>query len=312
VTGTTLAALRRGLEGHGYVTRTHVPSSDARFADGLRYRFEIPSCEGPRVFEAVLDEARERGVPVRRVSQGSGVMLLDDAELDEMARLGHAEGVEVSLFIGPRAAWEPGVLAHVNDIPAGAIRGSQGLAACMAEALRAAEHGIRSLLVADLGLLALLAAMKEAGELPRDLVLKVSALLPIANPATARTLEQLGAGTLNVVSDIALESLSEVRAATSLPLDLYVESPDDMGGMVRLYEVPELIRVGAPLYVKLGLRNAPGIYPTGLHLGDTPASMGRERVRRAAHCMRLIEELAPELVDGRGDATPEDLAIPTV
>jgi hypothetical protein len=81
---------------------------------------------------------------------------------------------------------------------------------------------------------------------------------------------------------------------------------------VRLYEVPELIRVGAPLYVKLGLRNAPGIYPTGVHLGDTPARMARERVRRAAHCMRLIKELAPELLEGRGDASPEDLAIPTV
>ena len=33
------------------------PMSDARFADGLRYRIEIPSVEGPRVLEAVLDEA---------------------------------------------------------------------------------------------------------------------------------------------------------------------------------------------------------------------------------------------------------------
>ena len=61
--------------------------SDARFADGVRYRIEIPSVEGPDVMRAVLDEARTRDVPVRRVSQGSGVMMLTDAEITEMARL---------------------------------------------------------------------------------------------------------------------------------------------------------------------------------------------------------------------------------
>ena len=62
--------------------------SSARFADGLRYRIEIPSVEGPAALRAVLEEADARSVPVRRVSQGSGVMMLTDAEIAEMARLG--------------------------------------------------------------------------------------------------------------------------------------------------------------------------------------------------------------------------------
>ena len=62
--------------------------SDARFADGLRYRIEIPSVEGPEVLRAVLEEADARDVPVRRVSQGSGVMMLTDAEISAMAKLG--------------------------------------------------------------------------------------------------------------------------------------------------------------------------------------------------------------------------------
>ena len=32
--------------------------SELRFADGLRYRIEIPSVEGPGVMRAVLEEAR--------------------------------------------------------------------------------------------------------------------------------------------------------------------------------------------------------------------------------------------------------------
>ena len=82
--------------------------SEARFADGLRYRIEIPSVEGPEVLRAVLDEADERGVAVRRVSQGSGVMMLTDAEISEMAAIGAERGVEVSLFLGPRGAWDAG------------------------------------------------------------------------------------------------------------------------------------------------------------------------------------------------------------
>jgi hypothetical protein len=300
-----------GKLGYGRVDQA-LPESTHRFSDGARYRFEIPSCEGPQVLEAVLDEAGKHGVAVRRVSQGSGVMMLSDAELDEMVKVGAAEKIEISLFIGPRAGWETGGFAQANSLAAGAIRGNEGLRWGMAEALRAAEHGIRSLLVADLGLLTVLDGMRKAGDLPADMIFKVSVMTPVANAATARTLDSLGAGTLNLVSDMPVTHVSEVRAATTKPIDLYVESPDDMGGFVRLYEVPELIRVAAPIYVKLGLRNAPGIYPTGLQLGETPANMGRERVRRAAHCMRMIAELAPELVEGAGDENPEDLAIPVV
>ena len=66
------------------------------------------------------------------------------------------------------------------------------------------------------------------------------------------------------------------------------------------------------MYVKLGLRNAPNIYPSGLHLVDLAIKLGRERVRRAELVLRLLAERAPELVEGRGDPEPLDLAIPQV
>ena len=85
-----------------------LPASDKRFPDGAQYRVEIPSVEGPRALAAVLEEAETRRVRVHRISQGSGIMLLTDAEIREMARLGAEAPVEVSLFVGPRAAWETG------------------------------------------------------------------------------------------------------------------------------------------------------------------------------------------------------------
>jgi hypothetical protein len=284
--------------------------SDARFADGLRYRIEIPSVEGPRVLEAVLEEAERRSVPVRRVSQGSGVMMLTDDEIRDLARLGADAGVEVSLFLGPRGAWDVGGQALATAAAGGVARGKAGVESSLAEVRRGLALGIRSFLVADLGVLATLGAMRRSGELPASLVLKTSVLLPCANAATARALEELGASTINVATDLSPEDLGQLRGACTAPLDVYVEAPDDQGGFVRFYEVPEMIRRAAPLYVKLGLRNAPNIYPSGLHLEDLAVKLGRERVRRAELVLRLLEEQAPELVEGRGADTPADLGIP--
>jgi hypothetical protein len=279
--------------------------SEARFADGLRYRIEIPSVEGPAVLRAVLEEAATRNVPVRRISQGSGVMMLTDGEIAQMAELGAEHGIEVSLFLGPRGAWDPGGQSFAA--------GAGGLAAiewCVAEVRRGLALGIRSFLVADVGVLATLGRMKRDGELPPSLVLKTSVLLPCANPETARVLEQLGATTINVSTDLSPAELSELRGACTTPLDVYVEVPDDQGGFVRFYEVPEMIGAASPIYVKLGLRNAPNIYPVGLHLQDVAVKLGRERVRRAELVLRLLRERAPDLVEGRGDDRPSDLGIP--
>ena len=284
--------------------------SDARFADGLRYRIEIPSVEGPKVLAAVLEEAEQRSVPVRRVSQGSGVMMLTDAEIRELAELGASAGVEVSLFLGPRGAWDTGGQSLVTTAAGGVARGDTGVADSVAEVTRGVALGIRSFLVADLGILRVLGELRRAGELPASLVLKTSVLLPCANAATARTLDELGATTINVSTDLSAAELGELRAACTAPLDVYVEVPDDQGGFVRFYEVPEIVRLAAPVYVKLGLRNAPNIYPSGLHLEDLAVKLGRERVRRAELVLRLLEERAPELVEGRGDDQPPDLGIP--
>ena len=54
-----------------------------------------------------------------------------------------------------------------------------------------------------------------------------------SNPPALRVLERLGATTVNVPSDMTLAQLAEMRAASSLPIDLYVEAPDGLGGVVR-------------------------------------------------------------------------------
>jgi hypothetical protein len=275
-----------------------LPSSTKRFADGGQYRVEIPSCEGPKAFDAVCAAADEHAVPIHRVSQGSGIMLLTDDEIRRMVARGRERGTEVCLFVGPRANWDAGVQASsaAGRVLGCALRGSDQLAFGIEDVRRGLDFGIRSVLVADLGQLMILGAMKQAGDLPRDFVLKVSVTLAAANAATARVLEDLGATSINLPVDLSLPQIAAIRSAIDVAIDFYVEAPDDFGGTVRYYEIPELVRVAAPIYLKFGLRNAPGIYPAGQHLEGAVLALSRERVRRAALGLGMLRRYAPEAI----------------
>lgn len=152
--------------------------------------------------------------------------------------------------------------------------------ACVEDALRATGLGVKCLLVADEGVLWTLHRLREQGVLPADTTFKVSALIGPVNPASFAVFEQLGADSINIPSDLTLAQFTEIRRVSRAPMDLYIEAPDDLGGYVRMYEVAELIRRGAPLYLKFGLAKSPGIYPYGQHLRELALSTAKERVRR--------------------------------
>ncbi len=268
-----------------------LPVSAKRFPDGAQYRIEIPSVEGPEPFRAVLEAAKEHELRIHRISQGSGMMLLTDAEIEEMVARGQEHDIEVCLFVGPRAAWDIGiqVTAPSGRVVSGALRGADQLVYAIEDVRRGVELGVRSILAADIGQLWLLGRMKRSGELPDDLGIKASISFPVANPATARLLEDLGVTTMNLPIDLSLAQIAAIRHAVEVPLDIYVEGADDFGGAVRYYEVPDLVRVAAPVHLKFTVRNAPGIYPSGEHLGAVAVATARERVRRAAIGMAMLE-----------------------
>jgi hypothetical protein len=264
--------------------------SPLRFPDGAHYRVEIPSVEGPRCLEAVLREAAHLDVPVARVSQGTGIGLLTDSELKDMVDLAAEAGVELSLFARPCAAWDTSAMARSPSgaVVAASARGQDQLVAVIDEIRRAADLGVRSVLIADIGVLAVFARLREGGALPADMSAKVSVMLPAANPAAARAMAAMGAGTLNLPTDLTLPQIAAIRAAVDIPLDIYIESPDNLGGFVRHYELPRLVTVAAPVYAKFGLRNAPDVYPAGSHLEDTVVALSKERVRRARLALDLL------------------------
>jgi hypothetical protein len=281
-----------------------LPESERRFPDGGQFRVEIPSVEGPAAFRAVLAAGREHGIRIHRISQGSGIMLQTDAEIEEMVALGAEHDVEVCLFVGPRASWDVGVQATASSgaVAAGALRGADQLVYGIEDVVRAVGLGLRSVLVADVGQLWVLGRMKRSGVLPGDLILKSSVSLPVANPATARLLEDLGVTTINLPIDLTLPQVAAIRAAVDVPLDVYVEGADDFGGTVRYYEVPDLVRVAAPVHLKFTVRNAPGIYPSGRHLETVALTTAQERVRRAAIGVAMLRRYYGTAVESTSSA----------
>lgn len=259
------------------------------FPDGGTWRVEIPSVEGPEALGVVLKEAARLDVPIHRISQGSGVWMLSDAEITEMVETAAERDIELCLFTGPRGTWDTGASVRTDSRGAGLrARGHDAVAGCVEDALRATELGVKCLLVADEGVLWTLHRARTAGIIPADTTLKVSALIGPVNPAAYAVYERLGADSLNVPSDLTLAHLTEIRRVSGAPMDMYVEAPDDLGGYIRMYEIAELIRRGAPLYLKFGLAKAPAIYPYGAQLRDVTLDTARERVRRGRLALDLL------------------------
>jgi hypothetical protein len=223
-------------------------------------------------------------------------MLMTDAEISEMLDLGRKAGIEVNLFIGPRATFDIGaqVFSTAGKSLGLSLRGADQLVFAMEDVKRGVRLGLRSVLVSDIGILQIVANMRAAGDLPIDLIIKTSVMMAPTNPASARIIELLGANTINIPSDLTIPQISAIRAAIDTPIDFYVEAPDNIGGFLRYYDIPELIRVASPIYLKFGLRNSPDVYPSGTHLENTVIALSRERVRRAEMAKEMIARYCPE------------------
>ncbi|PPA68478.1 U32 family peptidase [Jeotgalibacillus proteolyticus] len=289
------------LQDMGYLSseRIKLPTSEKRFPDGGQYRIEIPSIEGPAVMEALLNELKFKKQKVHRISQGSGIMMLLDEEINKMCALAKEHDVELSLFVGPRGTWDisAGTLTPNGKMQALKHEGVNQLIYALEDLLRGAELGLRGALIADEGLLKVANELKKQGKLPKDFVFKISAQLMVTNPVTAKLLVEMGASTINLPSSLSIEKLYEIREAVDVPFDIYVETPDSLGGFLRYYEIPEMIRVLSPVYLKMGMRNHPDVYPTGKHLEQLNISLAKERVKRLQLSREMISRYYPAAIE---------------
>ena len=292
-----------------------LPSSTKRFPDGCHWRVEISGVERPSTLQALIEESKKRDVPVHRlISTVMGSTLLPRDELTEFAELAAEAEMEVIITPGPRAPWDVG---RQVATPEGALsgiryRGSDQLSYVIADIMRSIELGFRGFLVIDEGLLWLLNELRAKGDIPDDVIFKVSIYAGHGSAAGAKLVESLGAATFNPLCDLSLPQFASIRRASGIPLDIHILIAESFGGNTRFYDAPEMARVLSPCYFKL--EPGPACAATGAAIykpwvdAGMLADWAREKVKYAQIIRELIQENNPSLkMSAKG---PADLAIP--
>lgn len=278
--------------------------SELKFPDGAQYRFEVPGIQKPDTMASLLDASQHYDVNIHRVTQTKGIMLLTDFEIEKMVEIAKKSRIELFLSVGPRATYDTSASAQTKE---GArigyrLRGYDNLVYALKDVKRAAELGVRGIVVYDEGLLWVLGKMREAGELPKNMHFKISAHAGHGNPASAKLMEELGADSFNPVRDLQLNMIAAIRAAINISIDLHTENPQSSGGFIRHYEVPDIIRAAAPVYLKTGGAIAKQ------HSWETSPKEANERMRQVYLVQNMIERYYPDAIISKLGA--KDLAIP--
>lgn len=323
----TLEEIREAMEKTGLRVINpwkHLPTSGKTFPDGAHYRVEISGIESTEIFEATVEEAENLGVSFHRsISLVRGSSLYTTRELEHFAQVASDKKVEVVITPGPRAFWDTGrQIATPEGILSGfKLRGNESMAHNIHSIMRCYDIGFRAYLVWDTGLLVTLKNLKEIGEIPDDMIFKISIFEGEANAAGVRELKPQGATTFNPIADLSPEMLAEMRAVTDLPMDIHIMLWDSMGGYNFMYFTPEIARVLSPCYFKMEPGPGFNMYkPWGSPKGGLE-ELGRFKMRCIRNIIELVNEkrpklkvsssdwkMDPEIIDSQG--VPEDLRIP--
>ena len=297
------------LESRGLPTNDGHALDDSphRFSDGAHFRIEVPTINNPIALKSLIEHSSRLGVTINRISITYGVMRYLDSEITEILSLAADNGIEAFMMVGPRATLDIGAQAHIKTLNAQHVayrlRGTDALSYGLEDAFRAIDLGCRGIIACDEGLLWALNDMRSAGELPADLQLKASVLLGVTNILSFRRIEEDGADSINIQRDMPLAMISGFRKASALPMDIHANNPEQTGGFVRTYDVPEMVRVAAPLYVKTGN------VAVSHHSIMVDDGAGLRMAREIALSVQHIEKYLPEAIQSKpgaaGTAVPQ-------
>lgn len=270
----------------------NLPTSQKRFSDGAQYRFEVPGIQGPGTMKTLLEELEKYQIAIHRVTQTKGIMSLTDEDIDKMVNLARQYEVDLILAIGPRATTDTSASVHTEEGQRMGyrLRGQEQIVRAIEDVKRAARIGCRSFLVYDEGCLWALNQLRKEGGIPANCKFKVSAHTGHGNPCSAKLMESIGANSFNPVRDIQLQMLAALRAAIDIPIDIHTENPKSSGGFIRHYEVPEMIRVAAPIYLKTGGSVA------ATHSWESTDADAKKRAKQIFLVKRVIDSYYPEAI----------------
>ena len=286
--------IRRMIERQGIAARDRydLPASEKRFPDGAHYRNEISGIGSVEALRELIDEKEKRGVPIHRIIMGGGNNWTQD-QLAELVEVAHEQRFEIVMDPGPKSITDIGRHAETDFGKWGGwrLRGADNVTYLVQSILRCYDAGLRAFLLYDEGALYLLARMREAGDIPDDVIFKVSYTAGYRSPAGAKLLEEIGADSFNPVTDLELPMFAAVRQTVDIPMDIVIFGWESLGNFSRVNQCPEIIRVAAPCYLKQELHGQP-----------------RQKVRYCEIIREMVDFTYPDLIVS--EQGPDDLHIP--
>jgi len=311
-----LSEIQKFMESKGLPGRDayDLPSSKVTFPDGANYRMEIAGIEHYSNFAAMMDEAKKYKLPIHRaICTVGGATYMSFDDLKKLCRHAYDEKVELVMVLGHRKGWDVGSkeMGYCEGVPQGPRhRGCDSVSYWIEDMMRCLEAGIRGFLVYDEGCLRLVTQMREEGFIPKETIFKWSVFGGQTSPVGAKLLEDLGANTMNPISDVSLPILGAIRQTVTMPLDVYMIIVDTFGGMFRAYDAPEIARVASPVYFKI----EPGTSEFDIYKPWVTEAqhddLVRMKVKLGAIMREIVERRAPELkLSAHG---PSDLTLPAV
>jgi len=224
-------------------------TSDATFPDGSDYKIELLPTDIDQ-YDELIDLGAKNDVPVNKFIDVTGTVFDSDEEIRQKCQ--HCRENGIQLLMEPEKGHDPSDISQqmaIGAMPGGTVRGSDNLVNTLAEVKRAVELGVRGFNLQDEGVLRVCLQMREDGELPPDTLLKVSSAFNVANPSSlAFWADHLDAtDSVNPARDLSIPMLGALRAVTDQPIDVHAFWHKDV---VRTHDMPEIVRVAAPVSIK--------------------------------------------------------------
>lgn len=287
---------KQGIPGRdGYA----LEASGKAFPDGANFRTEIAGVERASTMEAMIKEADRRGIVVHRaIAAVGGSTYCDARELKDMAQMANDAHIEVVMTVGHRKGWDVGgkeMATSEGKMQGFRLRGSDNISFHIADIMRSIDAGFRGFLAYDEGVLFILNKMREEGFLPAETFFKFSVFGGYSNAAGAKVIENLGANSLNPLSDISRPILASIRKAINIPLDIYTIVPNSFGGNFRAYEAPEIAKVASPCYLKY----EPGTSEEDIYMPWVTEAWHEDFIKQKVKIASIVNEImdkhAPEI-----------------
>jgi len=204
------------------------------FKAGGHYGIEISSMNNVSILQKTFNLAESYGLQIDRVVECRGIVRLPDAEIKQMVDLCIQNDTGLVMSIGPRAISDIGAFASSNSGKriGYRLRGMENLIHAIEDLKRGIALGVRGFTLYDEGFLYLANKMREAGDLPEDVIFKYSVHAGCSNPIATKLLEEQGCDTINVVPDLSIEMLASFRPLIKAPIDVFSDTAKAAGGLL--------------------------------------------------------------------------------